>query len=246
MLRLRNVQVDVPAERYDEAVAFWAGALGASTRLAGGPYTHLVGLRATFGLHLQRLGSGPARYHLDLETDDVAAEAARLIALGASPRLGGDPGTAVLADPAGTLLCLVPEGEVVEQVVGRDPQEAYLDALVLDVPAPLQERTASFWAAAFEVPPFVQQRPGDPYLWSEGLRSSVADYDLGVQRLPAEEPSRVHVDTICDDVPGQVRRLLALGARPVAEQPRWQVLAAPAGHLLCVVDSSGGPGSPPA
>lgn len=239
MLRLRNIQVDVPAERYDGAVAFWAGALGATTRPGGGPYTHLVGLRATFGLHLQRLGSGPARYHLDLEADDVAGEVARLRALGAVPRAGGDPGTAVLADPAGTLLCVVPLGEVVEQVADRDPDRAYLDAVVLDVPAPLQERTASFWAAALGTAPFRQQRRDDPYLWSDGLRSSAGAYDLGVQRLPDGEAPRVHLDTICDDVVGEVQRLRELGGRLVAEQPRWRVVADPAGDLLCVVDSSG-------
>jgi predicted enzyme related to lactoylglutathione lyase len=243
-LRLRNVQVDVPPERYDEVVAFWAAALGAVAlgavaRPGDGPYTHLVGARAAFGLHLQRLGQGPARYHLDLEADDVEAATDRVVSLGATIVGRGSDGP-VFQDPAAQLFCICPTGQV-QEVADRDTAHAYLDAVVLDVPAPLEDAAAAFWAAALDVAPFERQRPGDPYRWSDGLRSGVGAYDLGVQRLPPTERARVHLDTICDDVLGEVERLTALGARVVARLPRWHVLADPVGDLFCVVDSSGAP-----
>lgn len=240
-LQLRNVQVDVPADRYDEVVTSWAGMLGATTRRADAVYTHLIGARAAFGIHLQRLGDGAvARYHLDLESDDVEADVARLSALGATEVGRGGDGP-VLRDPAGLLFCLCSRGQVVEQVAAPDPGHAYVDALVLDVPAPLVEVTAIFWANALRVAPFEAQRPDDPYLWSDGLRSTVGDFDLGVQRLPADEPARIHLDSICADVEDEVARLRDLGAEVVARLPRWQVLADPVGNLFCVVDSSGAP-----
>jgi hypothetical protein len=238
MLRLRNVQVDVPGDRYDEVVGFWTAALAATTFPSPGPSTHLVGPRATFGVHLQRLDDGPATYHLDLEADDVDAEVARVLGLGAA--MGPDEGAGrTLYDPAGTAFCVVTAGAGSERIADRDPTHAYLDAIVLDVPEPLEQATATFWAAALGVAPFERQRPGDPYLWSEGLRSTVGTFDLGVQRLPADEPVRVHLDTICDEVEEEVARLRGLGGQLVAEFPRWRVLADPGGNLLCVVDSSG-------
>lgn len=238
-LRLRNVQVDVPPERYDEVVSFWAAAFGASPRATDGPYTHLDGVRAEFGVHLQRLRQGPARYHLDLEADDVEAATDRVAGLGATLVGRGSDGP-VFRDPAGTLFCICPTGQV-QEVAARDPARAYLDAVVIDVPAPLEEATATFWAAAFDVAPFERQHPGDPYLWSDGLRSSVGAYDLGVQSLPEGEAARLHLDTVCGDVEREVRRLTDLGARSVSQLPRWQVLADPVGDLFCVVGSSGDP-----
>ncbi len=47
------------------------------------------------------------RVHLDLETDDVAAEVARLIALGAAVEAEHNLFT-VLRDPGGVVFCVVP------------------------------------------------------------------------------------------------------------------------------------------
>jgi hypothetical protein len=47
------------------------------------------------------------RYHLDIETDDVAAETERLLGLGASP-VGQWLDCRVLRAPGGHLLCVIP------------------------------------------------------------------------------------------------------------------------------------------
>ena len=61
-----------------------------------------------FGLLIQRLGHGPGRVHLDIHTDDLAAELTRLEDLGAE-RVQQVHSWRVLRDPAGLLFCVVPE-----------------------------------------------------------------------------------------------------------------------------------------
>ena len=67
-----------------------------------------LGSLGTVRLEHQRTGEGtPPRIHLDIETDDVAAEVARLVALGAT--IVDEPeGFVVLDDPAGLVFCVVP------------------------------------------------------------------------------------------------------------------------------------------
>ena len=48
-------------------------------------------------------------------------------------------------------------------------------------------------------------------------------------------PSRVHLDIESDDIPAEVARLEALGARQVATVQTWVVMEAPTGHRFCVV-----------
>src|ERR1700752_628969 len=78
--------IDCRTDDLDGAAAFWGGALGLKTHKTGDPegseYVHL--LDPQFGLHIevQRV-SHESRVHLDIQTDDIDAEAARLEALGA-------------------------------------------------------------------------------------------------------------------------------------------------------------------
>jgi predicted enzyme related to lactoylglutathione lyase len=240
-LTIANVQLDVPADRYDEVVAFWATTLSATANVVDATYTHLVDATAEVGVHLQRLPAGEApRIHLDLEADDAAAEVARLVELGATWHRRWDT-VDVLTDPAGTWFCVVSDQRT-EQVAARDRARAFLDAVVLDVPPAVQQETATFWAQALGLPPFVQNGPESPYLWSEGLRSTAdRPLDLGVQWRADDGPARVHLDTISDDVAGEVARLTGLGASVVAEVPRWTVLADPVGNLFCVGEASSAP-----
>ena len=61
-----------------------------------------------FSLLLQRLGEGPARVHVDIHTDDLAAETYRLERLGAE-RVQRVHRWQVMRDPAGLLFCVVPD-----------------------------------------------------------------------------------------------------------------------------------------
>ena len=106
--RLYKIVIDVPAS--DREVAFWSAALGQHLKQGEHfPEYHGVALHGQdFGLLIQRLGQGPARVHLDIHTDDLEAEVARLEALGAE-RVEFVHAWWILRDPAGLLFCVVPE-----------------------------------------------------------------------------------------------------------------------------------------
>lgn len=239
MLRVRNLQVDVAPDAHDAAVAWWAAALGGTPRATDEPeYTHLDGVRAPIGVHVQRLGEGPGRFHLDLETDgDVDAEVARLRDLGATDvgALPGGEAGRVLADPAGLPFCVTTTGQA--QHLDDDRARAHLHVVVLDVPPDSRRREAAFWAAAVggEV---VAPGPHFPeFSGVQGVRGPGGPVAVLVQRL-GDGPARVHVDLHVPDGAtrdAEVARLTALGATVDQEHGHWVVLRVPGGHLVCVV-----------
>lgn len=111
--RSRVVQlcVDVPADSYDTEVAFWRAATGWADEAVDAPeFTRLVH-RASSPLQLlvQRLGrddaADHARAHIDLGADDIPAEVARLVQLGATVQSETE-GITVLTDTVGLPLCV--------------------------------------------------------------------------------------------------------------------------------------------
>ncbi len=108
--RIGIVLIDHPEEDSEAALAFWGGVQGV-TPVEGDPdmpeYRSLgtMGSVAVWG---QRTGSGtPPRVHLDIETDDVPAEVARVLGLGATVVEERKEYT-ILQDPAGIVFCVVP------------------------------------------------------------------------------------------------------------------------------------------
>ena len=108
--RLSKIVIDVPAGDHDRELAFWSAAAGQPlTRFDAHPEYHGAPLHGTeFGLLIQRLGDGAGRVHLDIHTDDLAAEIARLEELGAE-RVQQVHSWWILRDPAGLLFCVIPE-----------------------------------------------------------------------------------------------------------------------------------------
>jgi len=102
--RVAAIAIDVPAEREEDTVRFWAGALGSEARNQGDEYT-TVGHVAGREVFVQRVDAA-ARYHLDIETDDVDAEVTRLEALGAT-KVEQIHSWWVMRDPSGQLFCVV-------------------------------------------------------------------------------------------------------------------------------------------
>ncbi len=95
---------------------FWAAALGYRREPFQEPYLVLLPEPGGAGpeLVLQRVPepkAGKNRMHLDLHVEDVDAEAARLVGLGATRRGGevveGGFRWLVLADPEGNELCVI-------------------------------------------------------------------------------------------------------------------------------------------
>ena len=108
--RLSQIVIDVPPAEHDRELAFWGAALGQQlTQGVRYPEYHGAELHGQeLGLLIQRLGHGPGRVHLDIHTDDLAAEIARLEELGAE-RVEKVHTWWILRDPAGLLFCVVPE-----------------------------------------------------------------------------------------------------------------------------------------
>lgn len=106
--RLSTLVIDVPAALAAAATGFWSSALGASVEeLPDEPgFTGLRGAVPQLVTAVQAVDDVP-RYHVDLETDDVAAEVARLVALGAT-QVSTWQGCHTLRAPGGHLLCVIP------------------------------------------------------------------------------------------------------------------------------------------
>ena len=106
---LREIVIDAPSDRLDEARAFWARALATETAPLKDytEFTALVDPAARCVVGIQDVGADGARYHVDIEADDVEAEVARLVRLGAT-EVARHLSWVVLRDPLGLLLCVVP------------------------------------------------------------------------------------------------------------------------------------------
>src|SRR6478752_5095046 len=108
-IMLREVIIDVPTARFEAVTTFWSQALAATPHpLAGEPFVGLHGAASLPHVATQDIGDDPTpRYHLDIETDDLEAEIARLEALGATVRRRHDD-YAVMTDPVGPPFSLLP------------------------------------------------------------------------------------------------------------------------------------------
>ena len=103
-----------------------------------------------------------------------------------------------------------------------------IDCRTDDLPA-----AADFWGAALGMP--VRRLPAE-----EGERYIALDDPEGrlhVEVQSVDHASRVHLDIETDDVEAEVRRLEALGAKPVERIHTWCVMEAPTGQRFCVVRS---------
>jgi hypothetical protein len=106
--RVLKVVIDAPPGSHDQELAFWQGALGQELPEIYSAEYHGALLRgAGLMLLMQRLESGPSRVHLDIHTDDLDGEVARLERLGAQ-RVQQVQTWWVMRDPAGLLFCVLP------------------------------------------------------------------------------------------------------------------------------------------
>lgn len=121
--RLVQVCVDIPADEVASEMAFWRSLLpggrwapSSLPEFAGKWHDDSV---SPLQLLFQRLDQrdGAVRAHLDLGTDDRAAEVRRLVGLGAEDVRPG-PGWHVLRDPAGLEFCATDNSP--EQTPHRD------------------------------------------------------------------------------------------------------------------------------
>ena len=106
--RVLKVVIDAPPELHDQELAFWEGAVGQELPEDNSAEYHGALLHGSdLMLLMQRLQSGGPRVHLDIHTDDVDAEVARLEGLGAK-RVQQVQTWWVMLDPAGLPFCVLP------------------------------------------------------------------------------------------------------------------------------------------
>jgi predicted enzyme related to lactoylglutathione lyase len=107
--RLAGFIIDCKTDDLERAAQFWSAALGYELRPKNEETSPLYRCMLTdeLGLHVEvQKVEHDSRVHLDIETDDVEAEAQRLEALGAK-RIGKVHTWIVMEAPTGQRFCLV-------------------------------------------------------------------------------------------------------------------------------------------
>lgn len=106
--RFSTLLIDAPNQEASDAASFWSAALGVPAIPVPGEeqFTSLPGAFGDLVVAVQAVDDSP-RYHLDIETDDVAAETARLASLGAV-QIGQWLDCRTMRAPGGHLLCVIP------------------------------------------------------------------------------------------------------------------------------------------
>ena len=109
--RLTTVVIDCAEDEFERGVSFWSQALGKQAIEQDGPrYQSLRGRIGGEGgpyVLLQRVSKPERAVHLDIETDDVAREVARLEKLGARVK-ARIRNHVVMTAPSGHAFCVVP------------------------------------------------------------------------------------------------------------------------------------------
>lgn len=107
--QLGGLIIDCKTDDLDQAAAFWSQALGlvaiADPRSDEFLYRRLETRPEDLDIEVQKVDH-PSRVHLDIETDDVAAEVARLETLGAR-RIADVRSWVVMEAPTGQRFCVV-------------------------------------------------------------------------------------------------------------------------------------------
>jgi predicted enzyme related to lactoylglutathione lyase len=104
--RFYGLFIDSPLDTAEASIDFWSQAFGVEPEREADDedYTRLLDAVPGIEVEVQAVDDAP-RYHIDIETDDIEAEAQRLIGLGAE--VIRKPGWYVLRAPGGHILCVV-------------------------------------------------------------------------------------------------------------------------------------------
>jgi predicted enzyme related to lactoylglutathione lyase len=107
--KLGGFIIDCKADDLDAAAAFWGAALGYKVERTDDPddagYRRLFDHQNDLHIEVQKVAH-PSRVHLDIETDDIEAEVARLEKLGAR-RIEKIKRWWVMEAPTGQRFCVV-------------------------------------------------------------------------------------------------------------------------------------------
>jgi hypothetical protein len=220
------------------AVDFWLAVTGSTLSARRGEsqeFATLVPSQGDAFLRIQEIGGDKAGLHLDLHVEDVRAEAASAVALGA--KTVEDLGELiVMRSPGGLDFCLALIGD--ESIrpnpeLWPDGQHSLVDQVCLDIPPAVFEREADFWSALTGW----SRRPAGLPEFGYLVRPEDMPLRLLLQRLDDTEPGqrvRAHLDLACDGRAAEVRRHEALGATEVLRTDHWVTLLDPSGQPYCI------------
>jgi len=111
--RVDQLCLDIVPAAYDRECDFWASLTGWPVRPSSSREFRRLAVPTELGVRLllqrREYGDGPVTGHLDVATDDRAAEVARLAGLGLEPAGEGAEWT-VLRPPVGPVLCVTDRG----------------------------------------------------------------------------------------------------------------------------------------
>ncbi|MFI7601825.1 VOC family protein [Actinoplanes sp. NPDC049681] len=217
------------------AEGFWQAVTGSGLSARRGPGGEFATLLPGCGdayLRVQVVGDGPARAHLDLHVERVAAQARRVVGLGAAV-VHEEDGLVVLRSPAGLPFCLVAwHGEAARpEPVSWPGGRSLVDQWCLDIPATSFGAEADFWAAVTGWPRRSGSRPEFDFL----VRPDGMPLRLLLQRTGGAAPG-MHPDVASEDRRAEVLRHEELGASVVRVAESWTTLRDPVGRLYCVTD----------
>jgi hypothetical protein len=224
-----QVFLDTPAERFEEALAFWTAATGWQPSARRGEDGQFLTLEPGHGSAYVKMQAvaGPAGVHLDLDSADRPALVERSRTLGATAAWTYHD-VEVVRSPGGLTYChTVVDG----QPVLRRDGSTVLDQVCLDIPSSSWDTEVAFWQELTGRVPEVGARPEFVRLVEDGR------VRLLLQRLDEEDgPVRAHPDLATADRQGDTARHAALGATVLAQHDHWTVLEAPGGQVYCLTD----------
>jgi hypothetical protein len=224
-----QIFLDTPADRFEDAVEFWAAVTGwtpSERRGEEGQFLTLVPAAGSSYVKMQAV-DGPARVHLDLDSADRPATVERARSLGATTAWTYHD-VEVMRSPGGFVFCqTLLDGE---PALVRDGS-TILDQVCLDIPTDLWDAEAGFWRD-------LTGRHLQPGGLPEFARLVAPERPrILLQRLDAPGGVvRAHADLASADRGADTRRHVALGARVVAVRDHWTVLTAPGGQVYCLTD----------
>ncbi|MGV9677403.1 VOC family protein [Nocardia sp. NPDC003482] len=237
MIRWNWAFIDRPAERFDEAFAFWTAVSATTLSERSGRNKEFATLEPATGdpcLRAQAVG-GPGGAHLDLDVDDLAGARRRATELGAELVADHD-GWSLARSPAGIAFCLTTEDgtRVPEPVRGPGDTLSSIDQVCLDIPGSAFDAEARFWseltgwdARAADLPEFVRLAVPDEL-----------PIRILLQRLADDRPAAAHLDIACSDPEAVAAWHESLGARRVRSGTSWLVMTDPTAGVYCLTSRS--------
>ncbi|MBV9594167.1 MAG: hypothetical protein JO147_10310 [Actinobacteria bacterium] len=232
--------IDVPVELEDAAARFWSEALGWPAGRPWADHPELRSFQPPAGeayIHLQRI-DGPPRVHVDVEVDDVEADARRALGLGAEPA-DAQREWRTLHSPGGLPFCLIRSRphQTPAPVQHADGHRSRMVQVAIDSRRSRHDTEVAFWRTLLRGRWVCSNSPEFAGKWHDDAGSPL---QLLFQRRKDDDgPTRAHLDHGSDDRSAEVRRLIGLGAADLGlGHGGWHVLRDPAGLRFCVTRNS--------